>query len=287
MKIRNIPYGYQYVNGSIALHPQESVIVTEICQAYLAGQSLLMIAQSLNERLIEYMVGVIGWNKARIKRIIEDERYCGGKSYPAIIDKNLYLKMREMKDEKNNQKGVDRKSDIFQLGVPVLCPICNQKMHRRCNNSQRAKDRWACTGLDCKEMIIKADGELLEDLTELLNMAIANPDIINIPSIKEYTPSIELQRLHNEITRLLNGIKINKEEVQEKMREYISLKYKEMNSSVCTARRLKDIFLESSPLDKFSIDLFAQTVTSIILYKDKSVGIIFTNNQLIREGAVI
>lgn len=283
MKVRSIPYGYQYVNGSIVLHPQESVIVKEICQSYLAGESLLDIAHSLNERFIEYMVGVVGWNKARIRRIIEDERYCGEGAYPVIIDKNLLIKMREIKSGKNNQKEVDRKSDIFQLGVPVLCPICNQKMHRRCNNAQRAKDRWACTSLDCKEMIIKADGEMIEGLTELLNMVIANPDIINIPSTKEYTPSIEVQRLHNEITRLLNGLKINKEEVQEKMREYISLKYKEMDSSVSTAQRLKDIFLESSPLDKFSIDLFTQTVISVILYKDKSVGIIFTNNQIIKK----
>ena len=283
MKVRSIPYGYQYVNGNIVLHPQESVIVKEICQSYLAGESLLNIAKSLNERFIEYMVGVVGWNKARIRRIIEDERYCGEGAYPVIIDKNLQIKMREIKSGKNNQKEVDRKSDIFQLGVPVLCPICNQKMHRRCNNSQRAKDRWACTSLDCKEMIIKADGEMIEGLTELLNMVIANPDIINIPSIKEYTPSIEVQRLHNEITRLLNGLKINKEEVQEKMREYISLKYKEMDSSVSTAQRLKDIFLESSPLEKFSIDLFTQTVISVILYKDKSVGIIFTNNQIIKK----
>lgn len=283
MKVRSIPYGYQYVNGSIVLHPQESVIVKEICQSYLAGESLLNIAKFLNERFIEYTVGVVGWNKARIRRIIEDERYCGEGAYPVIIDKNLQIKMREIKSGKNNQKEVDRKSDIFQLGVPVLCPICNQKMHRRCNNSQRAKDRWACTSLDCKEMIIKADGEMIEGLTELLNMVIANPDIINIPSIKEYTPSIEVQRLHNEITRLLNGLKINKEEVQEKMREYISLKYKEMDSSVSTAQRLKDIFLESSPLDKFSIDLFTQTVISVILYKDKSVGIIFTNNQIIKK----
>ena len=283
MKVRSIPYGYQYVNGNIVLHPQESVIVKEICQSYLAGESLLNIAQSLNERFIEYMVGVVGWNKARIRRIIEDERYCGEGAYPVIIDKNLQIKMWKIKSGKNNQKEVDRKSDIFQLGVPVLCPICNQKMHRRCNNSQRAKDRWACTSLDCKEMIIKADGEMIEGLTELLNMVIANPDIINIPSIKEYTPSIEVQRLHNEITRLLNGLKINKEEVQEKMREYISLKYKEMDSSVSTAQRLKDIFLESSPLEKFSIDLFTQTVISVILYKDKSVGIIFTNNQIIKK----
>ena len=104
MKVRSIPYGYQYVNGGIVLHPQESVIVKEICQSYLAGESLLNIAKSLNERFIEYMVGVVGWNKARIRRIIEDERYCGEGAYPVIIDKNLQIKMREIKSGKNNQK---------------------------------------------------------------------------------------------------------------------------------------------------------------------------------------
>ena len=284
MKIRSIPYGYQYLKGEIVVHPQESSIVKEICESYLMGESLLNIVQSLNERFIEYMVGVVGWNKARIKRIIEDERYCGARSYPAIIDKNLYIKMQEIKSGKNNQKDVDRKSDIFQLGVPVLCPICKQKMRRRCSNAQSEKDRWVCTDSDCRETIIKADGELLENITELLNMVIANPDIIKIPQVQEYTPSIEIQLLHNEITRLLNGVKIKKETVQEKMREYLSLKYKEMDSTVRTARRLKDIFLESSPLDKFSIDLFAQTVIGVMLYKDKSVGVILTNNQLIKRG---
>ena len=65
--------------------PQESEIVKRICESYLNGQSLLTIATWLNEEQIEYMPGVIGWNKARLKRIIEDERYLGKEPYPAIL----------------------------------------------------------------------------------------------------------------------------------------------------------------------------------------------------------
>ena len=58
MKNRSIPYGYTYAEGRIILHPQESEIVKEICQDYLAGKSMLVIAQGLNDRMIAYMVGV-------------------------------------------------------------------------------------------------------------------------------------------------------------------------------------------------------------------------------------
>lgn len=284
MRIRNIPYGYQYTNGSIALHPQESVIVTEICQAYLAGQSLLMIAQSLNERSIEYMVGVIGWNKARIKRIIEDERYLGKEIYPTIIEETLHIQMQEIKSGKNTQKGVDRQADIFQIGVPVRCPVCNHKMHRRCDNVYTHKERWTCTNSSCKTMIVKADEELLQELTELLNIVIGKPELINIPMEKEERPSEELQSLNNEITRQFNSVRIDKETLQQKMLELVSMKYRELNPAICVAQKLKDIFTDSKPIESFSMELFSKTVTDIILHKDKTVSIILTNKQEIKKG---
>ena len=66
MKNRTLPYGYQCCNGITVLHPQESEIVKRIFESYLNGQSLLTIATWLNEEQIEYMPGVIGWNKARL-----------------------------------------------------------------------------------------------------------------------------------------------------------------------------------------------------------------------------
>lgn len=62
MKTRNIPFGYTMENGKIIFHPTESQAVQDIFSDYLDGQSLLKIAQSLNERQVEYLSGTTGWN---------------------------------------------------------------------------------------------------------------------------------------------------------------------------------------------------------------------------------
>ena len=113
MKIRNIPYGYQYKNGSIAIQEKETETVKRIFTEYLNGLSLLKIAEHLNNEQIEYMLGVCGWNKSRIKRIIEDERYLGTSSYPPIIDEDMHKTLMLIKSEKNTQKHIDRKSDLW------------------------------------------------------------------------------------------------------------------------------------------------------------------------------
>ncbi|WP_337943078.1 recombinase family protein [Ruthenibacterium lactatiformans] len=91
MKIRNIPYGYQYENGRIVLAETDSQIVREICSDYLIGSSMLEISDQLNDRGVEYIPGVTRWNKGRIKRILEDRRYTGIELYPAIIDQETYI----------------------------------------------------------------------------------------------------------------------------------------------------------------------------------------------------
>ena len=58
MKVRNILYGYRYENGKIVFHPTESEIMKEIVRKYLSGDSLLEISKELNNRMVEYMVGV-------------------------------------------------------------------------------------------------------------------------------------------------------------------------------------------------------------------------------------
>lgn len=65
MKIRNIPYGYQYKNGSIAIQEKETETVKRIFTEYLNGLSLLKIAEHLNNEQIEYMRSayVVGINQ--------------------------------------------------------------------------------------------------------------------------------------------------------------------------------------------------------------------------------
>ncbi len=284
MKNRNIAYGYRYANGIIEPHPQERQIVREVYDAYLQGKSLRQITEWLNERQIEYMPGVVAWNKARIMRMLEDKRYLGDERHPAIIDRETYELATSTKDSKNEQKETDRQADIFRLNVPVRCPHCNSLMKRRGDSRWATYTRWNCTNKDCKTVISIADETLLEHIAELLNSVIANPHIVTIPTEKKNEPSIELIRLNNEISRLFDSTEIDRETARAKILEYASAQYRETDSIMTIAHRLKDTFTEAIPLTAFCPHLFERTVDEIKLYADGKVGIILTNNQEIRNG---
>ena len=180
MKKRNIPFGYQYQNGVITTHPQEAAVLNRIFSEYQNGLSLLNIADRLNAENVEYQPGVTGWNKSRIMRLIEDERYTGKGGFPVISDERTHQAMVEIKAQKNTQHGTDRRSEIFHIDVPVICPTCGGEMVRRHDSRfKKCQQRWICSNADCRTAIHKADSDLLDDITVLLNRVIVNPELVN------------------------------------------------------------------------------------------------------------
>lgn len=285
MKKRNILYGYQCIEGIIKLHPQEMTVVKEIFKAYTEGKSLFELSKWLNKRQIEYMLGVTEWNKARIMRILEDKRYLGDDRYPALIEQGAYDIVQEISYNRCDQKNTDRQADIFKLNIPVKCPSCNSILKRIVDNRWSTPPKWRCQNPKCKQSIAITDEALLSAIAELLNTAIANPEMINIPTEKETEPSAERRRLNNEITRVFDSIQIDKDAVRRMMIQHTSLKYAELDSAVNKARRLKDIFTESQPLTSFSIEFLHRTTDEIMLYTDGTIGLILENGQEIRKGA--
>ena len=281
MKIRNIPYGYYFTKGYIAVHPQEQAIVTEIYNSYLSGKSLLNITTELNARNIEFMPNIVGWNKARIKRILEDERYLGNDVYPAIITQETYDAVQKIKDLRNTQKGVDRKADIFQITVPVRCPICGSKMHRRHDSRIKCSQRWTCQKDDCRKLIGISDEKLLDGITKILNSVIADPEKICIPKPANQEQSTELRRLNNEIEKTLEGFSIQKDTMRRQLLRSVSLKYENIDNAVYTAKRLKADFANASPLSEFSPKLFNRTVSELRLCENGSVILTLINDQQI------
>ncbi len=283
MKIRNVLFGYCYENGRIVFHPTEAEVMKEIFQKYRKGDSLLQIAKELNNRMVEYMVGVYGWNKSRIMRLLEDKRYLGDDKYPALISGEDYNEIQKQREEKNTQKDIDRGADIFQMPVHIRCAKCNAKMRRVSNKRATIPTRWMCQAHKCKMSIGKTDENMLAELMGLLNEVIAEPDRIYIPVEKETETSVETRRLNNEITRMFEDRLIDSEAVRTKMITYASMRYAELDDSVIKAQRLKDIFIATTPLQTFSLELLERTADEIKIYEDGTLGIILENGQEIRQ----
>ena len=283
MKKRNILFGYQYRDGVIVTHPQEVTVLKHIFSEYQSGMSLLEIASRLNKENIEYQPGVTRWNKSRIMRLIEDERYTGKGGFPAIIDMETHHAMVEMKAKKNTQHGTDRSAEIFHIDAPVICPECGGEMVRRHDSRfKKCQQRWICSNAGCSTVTHKADSDLLHDITVLLNRVIVNPELVQIPVVNE-SMSVQTLKAENEIARALDSLDYDKDTIRQKMLECVSLKYADIDSAPYTAHRLKATLANAEPLSAFSLPLFKRTVQSICLDKNGTVAITLMNDQTIRK----
>ena len=282
MKKRNIPFGYQYQNGTITTHPQEAAVLNRIFSEYQNGLSLLNIADRLNAENVEYQPGVTGWNKSRIMRLIEDERYTGKGGFPVISDERTHQAMVEIKAQKNTQHGTDRRSEIFNIDVPVICPTCGGEMVRRHDSRfKKCQQRWICSNAECHTVIHKADSDLLHDITVLLNRAIVNPELVQIPANNESAPSVQVIKIENEIARTLDTPDYDKNTLRKKMLECVSLKYTDIDSAPYKAHRLKATLADAEPLSTFSLALFKRMVQAVHLGKDGAVSIKMINDQMV------
>lgn len=175
MKNRNIPFGYRYEDGKIVVNPDEQNTLQRICSEYLDGRSLLQIANGLESDKVEFAPGIITWNKARIMRIVDDDRYLGNVTYPQVIDEATVERMRSRKASRNTQTSTDRQSGIYLLKVPVVCPACGKPMHRLQDTRCKCTQKWVCN--QCHIQIKKEDSVLMKDITDILNGVIRNPEI--------------------------------------------------------------------------------------------------------------
>ena len=280
MKKRNIPFGYQWENGTITVHPAESKIVIEIFAAYIAGRSLLQIAEALNKNGIEYLPGVIGWNKARLKRMIEDARYLGTESFPAIVEQTAFDKAQAIKSDRNTQKDIDRTAEIRTLPVPVCCATCGVPMRRLHDSRTSHQEKWVCQS--CGTAIKITDTDLLSAITDRLNDLIADPKRVHYsPAVSE--PPLELLRLKNEISRMLDGSMIDKELLKNKIFEYASRQYDELDAGERITMEMRAALLDTELLSSYSAELVKAIVTTITLHADKSVTLTLKNGQQVRK----
>ena len=90
MRNRNIPFGYQYQNGVLAVNAPEAKIVQQVFAQYLLGEPLSKIAAHLTAKLVEYLPGRWQWDKARVKRILDNSKYMGEGDFPQVITEKQF-----------------------------------------------------------------------------------------------------------------------------------------------------------------------------------------------------
>lgn len=284
MKNRRFPYGYEMRNGVIVLHTKEANIVKQIFSQYLNGENLKNIAERLTENQIEFLPGEYGWNKSRIKRMIEDKRYIGNDTYPAIIGEDIFQQANAEKNSRRTNISPIVTAEKKLLTHKVICTNCGRKLFHNTDSRLRNSEKWFCKNEDCKFSVYMTVAELEYEITEILNLLISNPKFTEYEETDiQAEPSLEIIRMENEIERQLESIDFDKTEIQNMILQCAAKKYDEYKSVQHITDRLKADFEKSSPLSAFNMELFDRTVFAVIIDIDKKVSLKLKNNKIIRK----
>ena len=144
MKNRRFPYGYEMLNGTVSVCKEEADTVKRIFDRYLSGCNLKEIAESLSSRKIEYLTGEYRWNKSRIKRIIEDTRYVGGKNYPTILSQDVFGRANSEKETRRRYDAPVSTAENKLLLHMTYCSDCGGRLRHKTDSRLRYKERWFC-----------------------------------------------------------------------------------------------------------------------------------------------
>lgn len=83
-------YGYKVVNGKIEVDDEEAKQIKEVFDAYVGGESLTLSGKKAN----------LPYTHSMIKSILKNQKYIGDENYPAIVDKEIFDKAKQVMAEK-------------------------------------------------------------------------------------------------------------------------------------------------------------------------------------------
>ena len=284
MKNRRFPYGYEMQNGLIIICPKEADTVKQIFSQYLSGENLKNIAEKLTKNQVEFLPGEYGWNKSRVKRMIEDKRYIGDNTYPAIIDKDIFARANAEKDSRRRYINPVITNEKKLIVHRVICAECERKLFHNTDSRLKNSEEWYCKNENCKLRVYMTVAELEHEITEILNLLILKPTLAENTALDTVAePPIEIRRMENEIERQLESLDFNKAEIQNMILQCATKKYDNYKSVRHITERLKADFEKSNPLSAFNTDLFDKTVSTVMIDKDNNISLQLKNNKIISK----
>lgn len=283
-KNRTIPFGYMMKNGEIEIKPVESKAVQEIFKLYLDGSSLLIIAGCMKSQNISYNGINNMWNKNMVKRILENEKYIGKENYPRVIDYEIFFRA--------NAKKKVRASIVAEISEELKairgfthCSECGHRLSRIGGNTR--PEKWNCKNPDCSKFEYRITDNMLRGvILNVLNTVIANPEMLETDTeISGYTPSLEVTRQQNEISRMTESSDVDFDKAKDEILYLAQMKYDccTYNDKPLKTECLMTFIEGKEQLNTIDIDLLKSCVSRIEVSHFYTIEIEFINGVTIKN----
>ena len=284
MRNRTIPFGYQYQNGVLAVHPLESQTVRAVFAAYLGGEPLSKIAAHLTAKLVEYLPGHWQWDKARVKRLLDNAKYTGEGDFPPIIKEKDFQMAHQKKESANTNRQL-ADEDIKLFKSLVHCHHCGGIMVRRMDSRMEHPVTWKCPA--CDYFLPLPDEEFKQRVFLIQQRLVDNPLLAEKEEEPIPVASMEARRLTNEIFRKLDSGDFNEGELVNLALQCAAENYQTINSARHITERLTAALLHAGPLSAFDRTLFERTVSEIHLTRKGEILLKLQNGVCIGEGGAL
>ena len=273
MRNRTIPFGYQYQNGVLAVHPQESQTVQAVFSAYLSGEPLSKIAAHLTAKLVEYLPGCWQWDKARVKRLLDNAKYIGNGEYPPIIkERDFQMAHQKKESASTNRQSVDEDIKLF----------CGCPMVRRMDSRMGHPVTWKCP--QCDYFLPLPDEDFKQRVFLLQQRLVDKPLLAEKEEEAIPVTSMEARQLTNEIFRKLDSGNFSEDELVTLALQCGLKNYEAINSARHITDRLTATLLHAGPLSDFDRTLFERTVSQIHLTRKGEILLKLQNGVFVGEG---
>ena len=281
MRNRSIPFGYCYQNGVLAVHPQESQTVRAVFTAYLSGEPLSKIAAHLTAKLVEYLPGYWKWDKARVKRLLDNAKYTGEDDFPPIIKERDFQLAHQKKESANtNRQPVDEDIKLFK-GM-AHCHHCSSAMVRRMDGRMEHSVTWKCPR--CGYFLPLPDEEFRQRVFLLQKKLVNKPLLAEKEEETLSVASMEARRLTNVIFRKLDSGDFSEDELVNLALQCGLKNYEAISSARHITERLTATLLHAGPLSAFDRTLFETTISEIHLTRKGEILLKLQNGVFIEEG---
>lgn len=280
-KNRRIPFGYKMENSVIIADKSETDVVQFIFNEYANGLSLSKLAQLMTNGKIPYHNNSSLWNKNMIKRILENDKYCGTDEYPSLVSSELFESANSKKQAKVSTVN-PISSTLAEMRSRMFCIECGEQFRRRGGNTR--PERWDCKNAECKLNYRLTDETLMAEIIGILNKVIENPRLLErSTSDKSYQPNLEITRQNNEINRLMDTVEIDFDKAKKEILRLASMKYDccFYDQKTLNTDKLREILSRQTKQTKFDIDLFKAVVSQIRAGHNHVILVEFNNGKVI------
>lgn len=278
---RKTPFGYMIRGGLIQPHPQEADTVRYIFGQYLAGASLLVIAEDMTRQGIRYHQHTAQWNKNMVKRILENRKYTGADDYPQLVEEDTFNVAQHQRTERNTYAPLPSK--IQPLCGKVICAQCGGRMIR--GTRSRGKISWRCQDTDCGQVVAISDQTLIELVNAQLQKLAHAPHLLTAPAPKQPEPDMDAIRLQNELTLAFNRGTEKPEYIKTMVLELAAKRYSQIQdpTPAYELERLR-VRLEQGPADADTLtSLLTTAVRAVRLTPSRTVELELVNGEIIPE----